>query len=122
MTILNNKKQFESYPENDQKIKDIYPEHANNQYTFTSGCYHNKPVHSILQLFLSGNFTRFHVQGSSSFHHIVNCTEKEFSILITQKNYAFKKLSKSKTTRTTPIQQSTANIVQSNLSHQSTRN
>jgi len=91
MTILNKKKQFESYPENDQKIKDIYPEHANNQYTFTSGCYHNIPVHSILQLFLSENSRGFMSKAQVLFI-IVNCTEKEFSILITQKNYDFKKL------------------------------
>jgi len=70
--IINQNQQFKKYPEDGQLIKDIYPEHTNDHYSFTSETFHTISLDSLQQLFTSGKFTRFELQGSRPFHHVVN--------------------------------------------------
>lgn len=81
VTILNEQNQFESYPQEGQIIKDIYPIHTMYTYTYTYNSFHDISLDSLHHLFQSGKFTKFELQGSRPFIHNTNGIKNQKSAL-----------------------------------------
>jgi len=70
ITIINKKKQFESYPADGQMIRDIYPKHTRMKHSYQQGQFHDLSIDSVHALFRRGKYTRFELQGSYQFLYI----------------------------------------------------
>ena len=79
MTIITKQKQFESYPQDGQQIKDIYPTHTKYQYRFEPGSFHDITVDSLHRLFAKGKYTQVEIQGTKPFWYLQKQLKKKGS-------------------------------------------
>ena len=79
MTIITKQKQFESYPQDGQQIKDIYPTHTKYQYRFEPGSFHDITVDSLHRLFAKGKYTQVEIQGTKPFWYLEKQLKKKGS-------------------------------------------
>jgi len=72
VTTLTKKKEWQTWPQDGQQIKEISPTHTKMKYSFEQGQFHDITIDSIHSLFRQGKYTHFDIQANQSFYWINN--------------------------------------------------